>query len=86
MVFCCITYPDRTGYNTMATSVFAAAANASNGLRCIAAPSEPPGDSTMRKSCESAWGWCRTAGIACQSDGFASGEAEKREAEAGSGR
>ena len=27
-VFCCITYPDRTGYATMGTSVFDAAANA----------------------------------------------------------
>jgi len=27
-VFCCITYPDRTGFNTMGTSVFDAAANA----------------------------------------------------------
>jgi hypothetical protein len=27
-VFCCITYPDRTGFTTMGTSVFVAAANA----------------------------------------------------------
>jgi hypothetical protein len=27
-VFCCVTYPDPTGYNAMETSVFDAAANA----------------------------------------------------------
>ena len=69
-VFCVITYPDRTGFNTMATSVFAAAANALEWVEVHRRDSERRGSFAMTKSCGSAWEWCQTAGIACESEGF----------------